>query len=116
MSDGRENRELLEALEALNSRRSLAVVQRTRRKVMETAHRMQASRRASRKRLGFALLVFALFLLLTTPALWSFCEAVFGGKGMTDSSILALTLFVMLLSTLLGAVLGRNKRRGRASQ
>ncbi|MCL5263099.1 MAG: hypothetical protein M1568_02380 [Acidobacteria bacterium] len=115
MSERQEqNRELLEALEALNSRRTLAVVQRTRCQVMETARRMQEVRAQSRQRLGIALLVLGVFLLLSTPALWGLSEAAFSENTITDISLLTLTAFLVLLPTAMGVLLGRG-RKGRTS-
>jgi cation transport ATPase len=107
-----ENRELLDTLNALQARQTLDVVERTRRNVMEAAQRMQESRSDSRQRLGIALLAMLVFLLLATPAIWSFTEAAFSESTITDASILTLTVFVVLLSTAMGAVLSRGRRRG----
>ena len=113
MSERQEQKgELLDALETLNSRRTMEVVQRTRRSVMEAARQMQASRAEGRKRLGIALLVLGVFLLLATPAIWSFSDAAFEESAITDASILTLTVFVVLLSTAMGALLSRGRRRG----
>ncbi len=109
-----QHRDLLDALEALhalNSRQTLEVVQQTRRNVMEAAQRMQESRAGCRQRLGIALLAMLVFLLLATPAIWSFSEAVFSENAITDTSILTLTVFVVLLSTAMGAVLSHGRRR-----
>lgn len=106
------NRELLDALNTLQSRRTMDVVQRTRRSVMEAARQMQASRVEGRKRLGIALLVLGMFLLLATPAIWSFSDAAFSKSAITDASILTLTVFVVLLSAAMGALLSRGRRRG----
>jgi cation transport ATPase len=105
-----ETRALLDSLEGLNSSRSQALVQRTRRNVMESAQRMQASRGESRQRLGIALLALLVLLLLATPALWSFSEVAFSESAMTEVWILTLTVFVVLLSSALGAVLSRGRR------
>lgn len=107
-----ENLELLDAFHALHARQTFQVVQRTRRNVMEAAQRMQQSRAESRHRLGIALLAMLVFLLLATPAIWSFTEAAFSESAITDASILTLTVFVVLLSTAMGAALSRGRRRG----
>lgn len=106
------NRELLDTLDTVHSRRTLEVVQRTRRNVMEAARQMQASRAEGRQRLGIALLAILVFLLLAAPAIWSFTDAAFGENAITDASILTLTVFVALPSTAMGAVLSRARRRG----
>lgn len=106
-----ENRELLESLATLNSQRSMAVVQHTRRNVMDTASRMQAERAQSRQRLGVALLAIGVFLLLATPALWSLSEAAFNGEAVTDATMFTLTMLVMLMSAAMGTLLGRGPRR-----
>ena len=107
-----ENRELLDTLAALQTRQTLEVVQRTRRNVMEAAQHMRESRAECRQRLGIALLAILVFLLLATPAIWSFSEAVFSENAVTDASILTLTVFVVLLSTAMGAALSHGRRRG----
>ena len=113
MSEGQEqNRELLDALATPNSRRTMEVVQRTRRNVMEAARQMHTDRAESRKRLGIALLVLGVFLLLATPLIWSVSEAAFSESAITDVSILMLTVFVVLLSMAMGALLSQRRRRG----
>lgn len=113
MSGKREQREeLLEVLEVLRSRQMPEVVQRTRRNVMETAQRMQEGRAQSRRRLGVVLLALVAFLMLATPAIWSFSEAAFSEDAMMDVALLTLTVFVILLSTMMGALLSRGRRRG----
>ena len=104
-------RELLEALDALNSQRSLEVVQRTRRNVREKARRMQTGRAQCRKRLGVGLLVIGFLLLLATPVLWSLSDVTFSGEAMTGASIAMLTMFVLLLSMAMGVLLSRGRRR-----
>lgn len=113
MSEAREmqNRELLEALDALHSQRSMEVVQRTRRNVRETARRMQAGRAQCRKRLGIGLLVMGFLLLLATPVIWSLSDATFSGEAMTGASIAMLTIFVLLISMAMGVLLSRGRRR-----
>ena len=106
------NRELLDTLDAVHSRRTLEVVLRTRCNVMEAARQMQESRAECRQRLGIALLAMLLLLLLATPAIWSFTEAAFSESTITDAFILTLTAFVALVSTAMGAVLSRSRRRG----
>jgi nitrate reductase gamma subunit len=117
MNERREarDREVLEALDALNSERSLAVVERTRRNVREKARRMQAGRAQCRKRLGVGLLVIGFLLLLATPVLWSLSDATFGGDAMTGASIAMVTIFVMLLSMAMGVLLSRGRRRRTSS-
>lgn len=106
-----KNRELLEALETLNSQRTLAVVQRTRRNVMDAAHRRQAEHAQSRQRLGVALLVIGILLVLATPALWGLSEAALSGDEMAAAAIFTLTIFVMLMSAAMGAAMSRGPRR-----
>ena len=107
-----QNRELLDALDALRARQTFDVVQRTRRNVMEAAQRMQESRSECRQRLGIALLAILAFLLLATPAIWTFTEEAFSESTITDASIMTLSVFVILLSTAMGALLSRGRRRG----
>jgi cation transport ATPase len=107
-----ENRELLDALNALHARQTPDVVQQTRRNIMEAAHRMRQSRSQCRHRLGIALLAMLVLLVLATPAIWSFTDELFNESTLTDASILTLTAFVLLLSTAIGAALSHGRRRG----
>jgi hypothetical protein len=103
--------DLLAALNELHSPRTAELVQRTRRNVMETAHRMQSGRAESRRRMGLVLLIFGLFVLLLTPALWAFCEEIFGANSVSDASSLAVVAFLMLFSTVLAFALGQSRER-----
>ncbi len=107
-----QSEELLEMLEVLGSRQMPEVVQRTRRNVMEAAQRMQEVRAQGRRRLGVVLLTLLAFLLLATPAIWSFIEATFIEDAFADVALLTLTVFMVLLSTMMGALLSRGRRRG----
>jgi len=111
------SRDLLDALTEMHSPRNAEVVLRTRRQVMDTARRMQASRTTNRQRLGVVMLAFGLLALLLTPALWSFSEALFGSEALSESTAFSLVLFVMLFSTLIAVVMlqGREKRGRRSS-
>jgi|SRR5579875_3455428 len=108
--------DLLAALQSLHSgdlhsARTAELVQRTRRNVMETAHRMQSGRAESRRRMGLVLLIFGFFVLLLTPALWAFCEEIFGANSVSDASSLAVVAFLMLFSTVLAFALGQSRER-----
>lgn len=106
------NRDLLDVMDTLHAPQTMEVVQRTRRSVMEAAQRMQESRAACRRQVGIALLAVVVFLLLATPAIWSFAEDVFSEGSITEASFFMLTVFVLLLSTAMGALLSRGRRRG----
>ncbi|ACO34554.1 MULTISPECIES: hypothetical protein [Acidobacterium] len=103
--------DLVNALHDLHSARTAELVQRTRRNVMETAHRMQSARSEGRRRMGFVLLIFGLFVLLLTPALWAFCEEIFGANSVSDATSLAVVAFLMLFSTVLAFALGQSRER-----
>ncbi len=106
--------DLLAALGEMHSSRNADLVQRTRRNVMQTAHRMQAGRSEDRRRMGLVLFIFGLFVLLLTPALWAFCEEIFGGSAVSDSTSFTLVVFVMLFSTVIAFALGPARGRQRS--
>lgn len=103
--------DLLAALTEVNSPRTAQLVQRTRRQVMETAHRMQASRSESRRSMGMVLFIFGLLILLLTPVLWAFCEEIFGSQTLSDSTLFTLVVFLMLFSTAVAVALGQSRGR-----
>jgi hypothetical protein len=97
--------QLLDALVGLNAAADLAVVQRTRRAVMEAAHQLGESGVRRRRHIGIVLLAFVALLILLTPALWSVTEDLFADEHFYDMPAMTMSLVVTLLSTLFAALI-----------
>jgi cytochrome bd-type quinol oxidase subunit 2 len=99
--------ELIQALTGMSADASLAVAQRTRRAVRDTAFQIREDRQRRRRNKGIALLVAAGFLMLLTPALWSGIDEIFAGEHISDLptmvTLTALTLFSAVLAALLAS-------------
>ncbi len=108
--------QLLDALSGLNATADLAVVQRTRRAVMEAAHQLGRSSMRRRRHIGIALLAFVALLILLTPAIWSVTDDLFADEHLLDMSTMTMSLVVTLLSTLFAALIlhwrSRDTRNG----
>jgi hypothetical protein len=107
--------DLLDALQNLNAERSRQLVQRTRRNVMETAHRMRAGRSRNRQQAGIFLLVGGILAILLTPALWTFTDEVCSGEHLFDTAAATMAFLIMLLCALFAALmlLGGSRRNRR---
>ena len=90
---------------------------RTRRTVMEAAHRMQTQRARQRRHAGFALLAIAALVVFFAPAIWSAATDLATGEYFTDLPVVVITVSLLFLSTMLGALLmaGRERRRRSAN-
>ena len=107
--------DLLDALQNLNSERTRQLVQRTRRNVMETAHRMQAGRSRNRQQAGIFLLVGGVLAILLTPALWTITDEVCNGERLLDTAAATMAFLIMLLCAIFAALmlLGGSRRNRR---
>jgi hypothetical protein len=107
--------DLLDALQNLNAERTRQLVQRTRRNVMETAHRMQAGRARNRQQVGVFLLVGGILAILLTPALWTITDEVCSGEHLLDTAAATMAFVIMLLCALFAVLmlLGGSRRSGR---
>lgn len=81
------------------------VLLRTRRSVMEAAYEMQMRRTRRRRQIGIALLVFAVLMMLVTPALWSAATELTSGEPFYDLPVMLLTLTLVLLSAMFAVLL-----------
>jgi hypothetical protein len=98
---------LLDALAGLDAEANMAVVQRTRRAVLETANQMREADRRSRHQFGLALLVLGGFLTFLTPALWAVAMDIFNDGHWLDASSLTGLLAATMISSILAAVIAQ---------
>jgi hypothetical protein len=104
---------LLDALTGLDAEADLAVVQRTRRAVMEAANRMRETQRHGRYQIGLVLLTLGGLLMFLTPTLWVVAEDVFNGELWLDAPTVTALLVVTTVSTVFAAVLAQWSSRSR---
>jgi cytochrome bd-type quinol oxidase subunit 2 len=90
------------------------VLLRTRRSVMEAAHRMQNQRARRRRHAGIALLVMAGLLVLFAPALWNVATDLSAGEHFFDMPVMILFLSLVLLSAMFAILMmtWRDAKRG----
>ena len=99
---------LLDALAGFDAGANMAVVQRTRRSVMETANKMREARSRGRYQAGLVLLTLAALLVFLTPTLWVVAEDAFnGGERLLDTSTLTALLVATTISTIFAVVLAQ---------
>lgn len=109
MSESPDTR-LLDALAGLDAGRDMAVVQRTRRAVMEAANQMRESDQRLRRNIGLVLLSLGALLMFLTPMLWIICEEVFSGEGWLDASSLTALLVATIAFSMFTVVLVQWRR------
>jgi cytochrome bd-type quinol oxidase subunit 2 len=105
MSETAPDRELIEALSGFNAQADLALVQRTRRAVMQAAHQMRATQARRRRQAGIALLAFLGLVLVLTPAVWMVADDLFSGEHFQDLPTVTMSLVVTLFSTIFAALI-----------
>lgn len=104
---------LLDALAGLDAEADMVVVQRTRRAVMEAAHKMREARSRVRYQMGLALLAVGALLMFLTPTLWVIAEDVFNGEHWLDSPTLTALLMITTVSTIFAVILAQWNGRSR---
>jgi len=97
--------QLVDALSGLDAQADLAVVQRTRRAVMEAGHHMRAAEVRRRRQLGVVLLAFVALVVLLTPAIWSVADDLFSGEHFQDMPAMTMSLIVTLFSAIFAALI-----------
>ena len=104
--------QLVQSLSGLDAQANMAVVQRTRRAVMEAANEMQISQHRSRRQLGVILLALFSLVILLTPAIWIVANDLFSGEHFQDAPTMTMSLVVTVLSAIFAALLlsWRNRR------
>jgi hypothetical protein len=97
---------LIEALSGLDAQANFALVQRTRRAVMEAAHQMRASETRRRRQLGLVLLAFVGLAVLLTPAVWMVADDLFNAdEHFQDAPAMTMSLIITLFSAIFAALL-----------
>jgi hypothetical protein len=106
MSEPVADRKLVEALSGLDAGADLALVQRTRRAVMEAAHQMRTAETRRRRQAGIVMLTFLGLVLLLTPAVWTIADDLFNnGEHFQDAPAMTMSLIVTLFSTIFAALI-----------
>ncbi len=105
------DQQLIDSLAGFNAHADLAVVQRTRRAVMEAAYEMSASGIRRRRQTGIVLLAFVGLIVLLTPAIWSVAEDIFNGEPFQDMHPMIMSLIVTLFSTIFAALIVHLRNR-----
>lgn len=108
---------LLDALAGLDAEANMAVVQRTRRAVMEAANQMRDADSRLRRNFGLAVLAIGALLMFLTPTLWVIAEDVFNDERGVDASTLTALLVATTASTIFAVVLAQwsNRSRGESA-
>lgn len=100
------DRSLIEALSGLDAQADFALVQRTRRAVMEAAHQMRTSETRIRRQLGLVLLAFVGLAVLLTPAVWMVADDLFNGdEHFQDAPAMTMSLIITLFSAIFAALI-----------
>jgi len=105
LPDQQLDQHLIDALAGFDAQADLAVVQRTRRAVMEAAHKMTASGIRRRRQTGIVLLALAALVVMLTPAIWSVADDLFNGEHFQDMPAMTMSLIVTLFSTIFAALI-----------
>lgn len=104
---------LLDALAGFDAEADMAVVQRTRRAVMEAANHMREAQRRGRYQIGLVVLTLGALLMFLTPTLWVLAEDVFNGELWLDAPTVTALLVVTTASTVFAAVVAQWSGRSR---
>lgn len=99
------DKKLLDALAGLDAEADMAVVQRTRRAVMEAANHMREGQRRGRYQIGFVLLALVALLMFLTPALWVIAEEAFGDQRWLEAPTITALLVATTVSTVFSVIL-----------
>ena len=105
MSGSVSDRKLIDALSGLDAQADLALVQRTRRAVMEATHQMRAAETRRRRQAGIVMLAFLGLVLLLTPAVWTIADDLFSVEHFQDLPAMTMSLVVTLFSTIFAALI-----------
>lgn len=104
---------LLEALAGLDAESNMAVVERTRRAVMEKANQMREARNRTRRQIGMALLGLVALLMFLTPMLWVIAEEAFSEESWLDAPALTALLVATLAFSVFAALAAQWRRQSR---
>jgi cytochrome bd-type quinol oxidase subunit 2 len=104
--------QLIDILAGMNTSASTAVVQRTRRAVLQTANELREQRRRNRRNIAIVSAVFLALSALLTPAIWSTMDDYFGGEHLYELPQMVAFLALVLFSAVLGVLLISFKDQG----
>jgi hypothetical protein len=104
---------LLDALAGLDAEADFAVVQRTRRAVMEAANQMRGARSRTRRQIGVALLGLVALLMFLTPMLWVIAEDAFSEEAGLDAPGLTALLVATIAFSIFAAVAAQWRSQSR---
>ncbi|MFZ0662932.1 MAG: hypothetical protein WAM66_09595 [Acidobacteriaceae bacterium] len=104
---------LLDAMAGLDAEADLAVVQRTRRAVMEAANQMRAAQSRTRRQIGVALLGLVALLMFLTPMLWVIAEDAFSEDGWLDAPAMTALLVATVAFSIFTAILVQRRSQSR---
>jgi cytochrome bd-type quinol oxidase subunit 2 len=93
--------QLIEMLAGMNASADMAVVQRTRRAVMEAASELREQRKRNRRNAAVVILAVTALGMVLTPALWSSVDDFLGGEQLFELPGMIMALILMLFSTIL---------------
>ena len=105
MNETAPDRQLISALSGLDAQADLALVQRTRRAVMEAAHQIRAAETRGRRQAGIVIMAVLVLVLLLTPAVWTIADDLFSGEHFQDLPAMTMSLVVTLFSALFAALI-----------
>ena len=104
---------LLDALAGLDAEADFAVVQRTRRAVMEKANQMREARSRVRRRSAIAVTGLIALLMFLTPMLWVIADEAFSGESWLDESGLAALLVATMAFSIFAALAAQWRNQSR---
>ena len=97
--------QMIEMLAGMNANADMAVVQRTRRTIMEAAAELSEQRHRNRRNAGIAALTILVLLMVLTPAIWSSMDDMLGEGEFFEVHNMSMVLILMLFSTVLGVLI-----------
>lgn len=104
---------LLDALAGLDAEADMAVVQRTRRAVMESATQMREARTRARRQVALALAGLVVVLMFLTPMLWIIADEAFNGESWLDASGLTSLLVATMAFSIFAALAAQWRKQSR---
>ena len=104
---------LLDALAGLDAEANMAVVQRTRRAVMEKANQMPEARSRVRRRTAIAVTGLIALLMFLTPMLWVIADEAFGGEIWLDESGMTALLVATTAFSIFAALAAQWRKQSR---
>lgn len=114
---GPPDTKLLDAMAGLNAEANMAVVERTRRAVMEKASQMREARNRTRRQAGMALLALIALLMFLTPMIWVIAEDAFSEESWLDAPALTALMAATLAFSIFAALAAqwRSQSRGESA-